>query len=151
MRRNETVTKLHYFVGACVALNLGLSHAVETAGDQATPEAPAVKAVTPPTVYPGAAQRIYRDPVTGEFTTPPPGFVEEIPPQFQQTPGANTSDQGLEVVTHPDGSQSVDLQGRFQSTVFATIDPDGRIDVSHQPAGAGSTASAPLHDQAVGR
>ena len=142
------MTKTHYFVGACVALNMGLANAVETAGDQAKPTTQAVAPATPVTGYPGAAQRIYRDPVTGEFTTPPPGFVDELPQQFQQTPGASSSDQGLEVITHPDGSQSVDLQGRFQSTVFATIDPDGHIDVSHQPGSTGAEAPGSSDDKA---
>lgn len=142
------MTKIHCIVGACLALNLGLSSAAETAGDQAKRTVAGTQAVKIPVGgHSGAAQRIYRDPVTGEFTTPPAG-VQEIPQQFQQTPGGDTSAEGLDVVTHPDGSKSVDLQGRFQSTVFATIDKDGHIDVGHQPGSAGASAPVSADDKA---
>ncbi|MBK8283558.1 MAG: hypothetical protein IPK97_01080 [Ahniella sp.] len=36
-------------------------------------------------------------------------------------------DEGLHVVTLPDGSQMVDLQGRFQMTTTAAVDADGHV------------------------
>lgn len=39
----------------------------------------------------------------------------------------NTSSEGLEEQRLPDGTVIVDLQGRFQSAVVATIGPDGKV------------------------
>jgi hypothetical protein len=39
----------------------------------------------------------------------------------------NRSTQGLQVKTHANGMQSVDLQGRFQSTSVATVDANGKV------------------------
>ena len=39
----------------------------------------------------------------------------------------NRSTEGLTVVHHPNGTQSVDLQGRFQSLVVARANPDGTV------------------------
>lgn len=39
-----------------------------------------------------------------------------------------TDAEGLEEVVHPDGSVSVDLQGRFQNATVATVGPDGTIE-----------------------
>lgn len=39
-----------------------------------------------------------------------------------------TDAEGLEEVVHPDGSVSIDLQGRFQSATVATVRPDGTLE-----------------------
>lgn len=85
-----------------------------------------------------AGMKIYRDPETGEFLSSPPEGDLGIPQQ-DVTLGSEAnsfSDEGLETVTHPDGSVSVDLQGRFQSEIHATMDKNGKITVNHKPGGA---------------
>ena len=53
-------------------------------------------------------------------------------------------EEGLVPVTHPDGSVSVHLQGRFQSASIARIGPDGKITVCvDDPAQVGQATSAP--------
>ena len=37
------------------------------------------------------------------------------------------SDEGLVVTHHPDGSMSMDLQGRFQEFTTVRIGPDGKL------------------------
>lgn len=81
------------------------------------------------------AQKAYIDPDTGELTTPPPRELNELQ-QLQQTEGKRSlefSDEGLQVEIHPDGSESVDLQGRFQFYLHGSIDDTGKVTVGHQP------------------
>ena len=40
----------------------------------------------------------------------------------------NMSDQGLEIIEHPNGMRSVDLQGRFMSYSLARVDRDGNLE-----------------------
>jgi hypothetical protein len=62
---------------------------------------------------PGAGMRVYRDPVTGAFTEPPPGAVAP-PPLAPAAPIAP-----LAPVAAPGGGTMVRLGGAFKSDVTA--------------------------------
>jgi len=95
------------------------------------------------------------DPDSGEAVRPSPEQTDALQ-QALQTEGKhrsdNFSDEGLQVVIEPDGSESVDLQGRFQSYLHATMDKNGKITISHQRNGAetneGSAQVHSAHDKA---
>jgi hypothetical protein len=96
------------------------------------------------------AQKAYIDPDTGELTTPPPREVNELQ-QLQKTEEERSlefSDEDLQVKIHPDGSESVDLQGRFQLYLHGTIDDTGKVMVDHQPKKSKESHKVPV--KAVG-
>lgn len=96
------------------------------------------------------AQKAYIDPDTGELTTPPPRDANEFK-QLQQTEEERSlefSDEGLRVKIHPDGSESVDLQGRFQLYLHGSIDDTGKVTVDHKPERSKGSHQAPA--KAVG-
>jgi hypothetical protein len=76
---------------------------------------------------------IYIDPQTGAIrNTPTPGTVPvQLTPQLQNA--LSTSHQGLTESPNPvpGGGVKVDLQGRFQSPLVATIDANGKLKVQH--------------------
>lgn len=88
-----------------------------------------------------AGMKIYRDPETGEFLSEPPKGDPQSDLVLEQGAG-NFSDEDLEMVTHPDGSVSVDLQGRFQLQIYATMDKNGNIKVNHKPSGTNTSSTA---------
>jgi len=65
----------------------------------------------------------YRDPETGELTTPPANVMRTLQPD-----AINFSDEGLEVITLADGTKMIDLQGRFQMSATIKPKPDGTFD-----------------------
>ena len=77
-----------------------------------------------------ASSRAYRDPLSGELTTPPRNSVNPLPsPGLALSRSVDTSSDGLVEIQTRDGVK-VDLQGRFSSARFATLTPDGRVVVS---------------------
>jgi hypothetical protein len=76
---------------------------------------------------------IHIDPQTGELRrTPAPGTVPlQLSPQERNA--FSTSHQGLVEVPSsvPGGGVKLDLQGRFQSPLAVTIDPDGKLKMQH--------------------
>ena len=67
-----------------------------------------------------------------KFDTPTPsGIPAEQEAQLRAflAPKLNRSDEGLVKVVHPDGSVSMDLQGRFQSVVLVRFGEDGKLEV----------------------
>ncbi len=70
-----------------------------------------------------AGQTVAIDPQTGKLRPPTPEEVRQLTLGLKNM--LSRSDQGLMVVTHPNGAQSVDLQGRFQSVTLAKINQDG--------------------------
>jgi hypothetical protein len=76
---------------------------------------------------------IYIDPQTGAILKEPaPGTVPlQLTPQLQNA--FSTTHHGLAEVlmTAPGGGVKVDLQGRFQSPLFATVDANGKIKIHH--------------------
>ena len=79
------------------------------------------------------AQRVYIDPETGEFTSPP---AKTVPTARTTAPSAafSTSDEGLEEKPSPvpGGGTMVELKGRFRTPLTATIDSNGKIKIEHQ-------------------
>lgn len=75
-----------------------------------------------------AALRVYVDPETGEFTSPPEG---QGPAAKMLAPTAtfSTSHEGLQETPSRvrGGGTMVDLKGRFRTPVTATIDSDGEM------------------------
>jgi len=78
-----------------------------------------------------AGMRIYRDPATGEFTTPPPGAAI-LPPASR---ALGTSAEGLVETpgTGAAGGVTIDLGGRFRSAVSATADDAGAVTTHCRP------------------
>jgi hypothetical protein len=76
---------------------------------------------------------IHIDPQTGEFRKEPaPGTVPlQLSPAERNS--FSTSHQGLVEAPSsvPGGGVKVDLQGRFQSPLIVTIDPDGKVKMHH--------------------
>jgi len=65
------------------------------------------------------------DPETGELGMPTPEQVRVI--SESQHREVDHSAEGLLEVRHPDGSVSVDLQGRFQEYETVRVGPDGKL------------------------
>jgi len=76
------------------------------------------------------AARIYRDPETGKLGPPPASAtaLESAPATALSTAmqaRLNRSDEGMQARTLPDGTDLVDLQGRFQNFSVVTLDRHG--------------------------
>lgn len=73
--------------------------------------------------------RVYVDPETGALVDRP-----VTPAQKNAAAAENAQfrqdDTGLKVVTHPDGSISIDLEGRFQMATEAQVSADGSVRVT---------------------
>jgi len=75
-------------------------------------------------IAPGtAAMRVAIDPETGELG-PTTDKAAEV--QLQQL--LRRDSDGLVEVVHPDGSVSIDLEGRFMNASLARIDADGELE-----------------------
>src|SRR5262245_41476983 len=82
---------------------------------------------SPMTNAPGnAGRKIFVDPVTGKLV-PPPRPAAPVPPPLEDA--LSTSGEGLREAPGKTrgGGIKIDLQGRFRSTVTATIDVDGKL------------------------
>ena len=101
-------------------------------------------AVSAPPAFAGedvaAGMMIHIDPQTGAILREPaPGTVPlPLTPQLQNA--FSTTHQGLAEVlmSGPGGGVKVDLQGRFQSPLFATVDANGKIKIQHLHESPGS-------------
>lgn len=72
---------------------------------------------------PFAGQSVAIDRQTGKLRPPTPDEARQLGAALKNY--LNRSGQGLTVKTHPNGVQSVDLQGRFQSVSLAKVNADG--------------------------
>jgi hypothetical protein len=72
----------------------------------------------------GAGMRVYRDPATGVFTSPPPGT--SVPPTAR---ALGTAAQSLVETpgTSAAGGVTIDLGDRFQSAVVGAVGGDGTV------------------------
>ena len=91
----------------------------------------------------GAAMMVYLDPQTGQRVNRP---ITEAQRQMARSARArlNRSSEGLEVVHRPDGSMTVDLQGRFQNTSVVRRASDGTLHLE-----CDTDAEPPGHDAVV--
>jgi len=90
---------------------------------------PAPDNAKPAVAAPGIeAARVYRDPETGELG-PPPANAAPFPAPTELSAATRArlsrSDEGLQARTLPDGTQLLDLQGRFQNFSVVTLDRHG--------------------------
>lgn len=65
------------------------------------------------------------DPETGELGMPTPEQLQKFADSQQNQ--VDHSSAGLVEVHHPDGSVSIDLQGRFQEYETVRVGPDGKL------------------------
>ncbi len=72
-----------------------------------------------------AGQTVTIDPSTGRLRAPSPQEAQALAAGLQEM--LSQSADGLDVVQHPDGTLSVDLQDRFQDVAVAKVNPDGSI------------------------
>lgn len=87
-----------------------------------------------PAATPQMGLKAYADPVTGEPLEHP---YETMPPPEPEVPNA-TSSRGLREVESPEagGGVSVDLEGRFQVPLEATVGPEPGPVIRHREAPA---------------
>ena len=88
-----------------------------------------------------AGMRAYFDPKTGKIGPPPADQAAPLPSAAQQN-AYSTSADGLVVVPAPGGGQMIDLQGRFQTSITATLKPDGTVQTDCHPSGKAPEAGA---------
>ncbi len=103
------------------------------------------KKLPSPYAAPGSAGMIVGfDPETGQLGMPTTEQLKEI--QMAEDP-MNWSDEGLEVVIHPDGSKSIDVQGRFMESSVVRMGPDGKLhfDCVQGEAAAKKLANTPVN------
>lgn len=77
------------------------------------------------THVPFAGQSVAIDRQTGKVRPPTPDEARQLGAALKNY--LNRSSQGLTVRIHPNGVQSVDLQGRFQSVSVAKINANGSV------------------------
>lgn len=118
--------KVCHFVALCLTALVPSAFAGDT-------DAAAVGVKPMPESLPASGMTVYVDPRTGAFLKEPaPEHVPlQLSPKLQNA--LSTSHQGLVETpgTLPDQGVKVDLQGRFQSPLFITLDADGKATMRH--------------------
>jgi len=77
----------------------------------------------------GAVSRVYRDPVTGEFTAPPhESKVPSAPVSIREAVSTELAPTAHEIAIEGGGTL-IHLQGRFRSYLSATKDSTGKVTV----------------------
>ena len=102
----------------------------------------------PSTVPASPAQRAVVDPRTGQLVKHPPASGVVLSPEMQEA--LSDSAEGLVEIPWRRGGVKVDLKGRFQSAVVATVDENGAVKtecVSHvsHPETAPEKPTEPNH------
>jgi len=113
--RNRVVSTLLLALGVATLVVFSPNHSKQTAAT----------AVASSSEAPGtASMRAYLDPETGKVTV---GVMTSSPEELDaDTQNALRRDtEGLQVVRHADGSESMDLQGRYQSVSLVHVDENG--------------------------
>lgn len=80
-----------------------------------------------------AGMKVYVDPTTGQLSHQPPANQPSMTLSPAEQNAFSRSGQGLVQVPNagPGGGVKLDLQGRFQSPLIATVGPDGRVQMKH--------------------
>jgi hypothetical protein len=97
-------------------------------------KAPEHKVAAAASPAPAAGWRAFRDRRTGKLREPTPEEALELSRQAARKSAAPVT---FEVVVHPDGTKSVDLQGAFDMSMVAHRNADGSLNYECVPA-AGS-------------
>ena len=106
---------------------------------QELPDASALRepvADTAPTAQVSSGMRVHIDPQTGRFTTTGAGIPMQLSPA--EVNASSTSHHGLVEALSPRqrGGVFINLQGRFQSPLVATVDEAGKLTIRHLDADA---------------
>ena len=120
---NQLKTRIVALLLAAMAV---LAFAMGTSASAAAQKSVSPKAAAATEGYtyvPFAGQTVAIDRQTGKLRPPTPDEARKLAEGLKNF--LSRSDQGLTIVTHPNGTQSVDLQGRFQSVTLAKINRDG--------------------------
>ena len=83
--------------------------------------------------------RAFRDPSTGKLREP---TAEEARALSREMTRKSAVPVAFEVLVHPDGTKSVDLQGAFAMSLVARRSPDGSITYECRPAAAAERPAA---------
>ncbi len=90
--------------------------------------------------------RAFIDPETGQLTSRPPDTRprQALSLSEEERNASSTSHEGFYEEVIPGKGVKLDLQGRFQSNVFATVNAAGEVSVTHSndAAAAGHPASS---------
>jgi len=90
-----------------------------------------------------AGYRAYIDPDSGQLTSSPPQQARKsLSLDSIEQNAMSTSDTGLSQEHIPGKGVKLDLQGRFQSSTFATIGESGEVSISHNPVNKPSSNNA---------
>lgn len=141
-RRRWTTIRSACFCVALAARSASAQAPVDASAKDATRAEPGPSASAPARTSPSSAAGLeaHIDPTTRELTAGP----AEVAGMAEQDPwlrnALSTSSDGLVEEPSPGGGWMIDLQGRFQSVVFATVDASGNVAVQHGM----TTAAAPL-------
>lgn len=130
----QNIKKSIFSVGCVLAFV-----AFDVCADQ-NPESgqPSQESMEPTQLQQQGGMRAYIDPATGELTSPTPEQTRARSPlSFDEQNAMSTSHDGLYVEEGDGGEMKVDLQGRFQNSVFATVNESGEVSVSHDRGTAG--------------
>lgn len=121
-------------IGACCVMNLQPVLACDmkksslkehqTAVSESAPSGRSAQATTTPQT---AGMKVFVDPRTGAVVPPPTAEAAEV-----LVPETNTSSVGLVEKPLVGGGSKVDLQGRFQKPLVATMGADGKVTIQHQ-------------------
>lgn len=103
------------------AAGAAMAQTATATGSQAKPKVQKTQAAAPA----GAGQRAALDPATGTPGEPTPEQIRELEAAMAEM--LSQSSEGLQVVELPDGTLTMDLQGRFQEVVVAAVAPDGTV------------------------
>jgi hypothetical protein len=104
-------------------------------GQAASQELPDASALREPSAPVSGGMRVHIDPQTGRFTTKPgAGIPMQLSPA--EVNALSTSHHGLVEALSPRqrGGVFINLQGRFQSPLVATVDEAGKVTIRHLDA-----------------
>jgi hypothetical protein len=107
------------------------------AGDAPSPGVSAAPpAATTPAPQGEGGMTVYVDPKTGQILSEPAPGTQPLTLSPQERNSLSTSHQGLreEPNSVPGGGYKLNLQGRFQNTMFGTVGADGKPRVQHHDA-----------------
>ena len=96
-------------------------------------KAPKRTPATSAAAVPSTGMTVHIDPKTGEFLKEPAPGSEPLVISAEGRNAFSTSHEGLSEVKNPKagGGYKLDLQGRFQSPLIATMGADGKIKMRH--------------------
>lgn len=123
--------------GAVTVLSRQTNRVKESKNQEATPVAPNKPNKNYVTVK-VAGRDVQVDSQTGQIQELTPEEAQKLAAGLK--PMLNKSSEGLVEVQHPDGSVSMDLEGRFQNVAVARINKDGTVSQScvDNPRAAGA-------------